>query len=314
LWAIKYADPELKGADTLPGLAANGRTSVRVDKELPKSLYRVVGYRVCGERAVRVDILERLADLIRPLLAWRAGAPGAKPAGAVDGSGFVVTGSMTSLTGTSGEDFASILRSLGYRMERRPKPPESPATPVQPSPITPEAGSDAADASTTAAPAAAFGPGEPELGAPTAPEAAPEDKVEASVATPEAIVATSDVAQTTVSVDKAAALEVVPPETAPAATGQSAEEMIEVWRPGRSEHRRGERARPRGQRRERTQERRDPAAAAASGKRPHSRPQSQAPQTPAGPAGRDDGEKRTARQRRPERERSRSSSLQPRGE
>ena len=31
---------------------------------------------------------------------------------------------MTSLTGASGEDFASILRSLGYRMERRPKPAE----------------------------------------------------------------------------------------------------------------------------------------------------------------------------------------------
>ena len=32
---------------------------------------------------------------------------------------------MTSLTGASGEDFASILRSLGYRMDRRPKPPEA---------------------------------------------------------------------------------------------------------------------------------------------------------------------------------------------
>ena len=31
---------------------------------------------------------------------------------------------MTSLAGCSGEDFASILRSLGYRMERRPKPAE----------------------------------------------------------------------------------------------------------------------------------------------------------------------------------------------
>ena len=31
---------------------------------------------------------------------------------------------MTSLTGASGEDFASILRSLGYRMEKRTKPPE----------------------------------------------------------------------------------------------------------------------------------------------------------------------------------------------
>jgi ATP-dependent RNA helicase SUPV3L1/SUV3 len=31
---------------------------------------------------------------------------------------------MTSLTGASGEDFASILRSLGYRMDRWPKPAE----------------------------------------------------------------------------------------------------------------------------------------------------------------------------------------------
>ena len=34
---------------------------------------------------------------------------------------------MTSLTGSSGEDFASILRALGYRMEKRPKPAEPPA-------------------------------------------------------------------------------------------------------------------------------------------------------------------------------------------
>ena len=34
---------------------------------------------------------------------------------------------MTSLIGASGEDFASVLRSLGYRMERRPKPAEPPA-------------------------------------------------------------------------------------------------------------------------------------------------------------------------------------------
>ncbi len=45
-------------------------------------------------------------------------------AGAFNGYGFTVTGAMTSLTGASGEDFASILRSLGYRMEKRPKPPE----------------------------------------------------------------------------------------------------------------------------------------------------------------------------------------------
>ena len=45
----------------LPG---SGRTSIPYDKTIDKTLYRTVGYRVCGERAVRVDILERLADLI----------------------------------------------------------------------------------------------------------------------------------------------------------------------------------------------------------------------------------------------------------
>ena len=65
-----------------------------------------------------------LADLIRPALSWREGAPGTKPPGAIAGGGFTVVNGMTSLTGASGEDFASILRSLGYRMERRPKPAE----------------------------------------------------------------------------------------------------------------------------------------------------------------------------------------------
>ena len=38
---------------------------------------------MCGERAIRVDILERLADLIRPALAWREGVIGTTPAGRV---------------------------------------------------------------------------------------------------------------------------------------------------------------------------------------------------------------------------------------
>ena len=53
---------------------------------------------------------------------------------------------MTSLTGASGEDFASILRSLGYRMDRRPKPaepallrpPETDLLPEAIAPVTPD--------------------------------------------------------------------------------------------------------------------------------------------------------------------------------
>ena len=63
-------------------------------------------------------------------LAWRESSPGEKPTGAFDGRGFVVTQAMTSLTGSAGEDFASILRALGYRMDKRPPLPPKPAPEV----------------------------------------------------------------------------------------------------------------------------------------------------------------------------------------
>ncbi|HKO73360.1 MAG TPA: helicase, partial [Bradyrhizobium sp.] len=155
LWALKHDNVDMSALSGAQHLAGSGRTSFPVDRQLDRDAYRVLGYRQCGERAVRVDILERLADLIRPALAWRESSPGEKPAGAFDGRGFVVTQAMTSLTGSAGEDFASILRALGYRMERRPAPPPKPAVvePVAaetdltaqvetPEPQTPEAQAD----------------------------------------------------------------------------------------------------------------------------------------------------------------------------
>lgn len=127
LWAEKQDNVDMSALSGAQHLASSGRTSFAIDKALPRDAYRVLGYRQCGERAVRVDILERLADLIRPALAWRENSPGEKPTGAFDGRGFVVTQAMTSLTGSAGEDFASILRALGYRMDRRPPLPPKPA-------------------------------------------------------------------------------------------------------------------------------------------------------------------------------------------
>ncbi|HEV2000165.1 MAG TPA: helicase, partial [Xanthobacteraceae bacterium] len=141
---------------------ASGRTSIAVDKEIAKPLYRLIGYRVCDSRAVRVDILERLADLVRPALSWRPGMPGDKPAGAVDGRSFTITVAMTSLVGCSGVDFASILRALGYRMERRLPPPE-PAAPV---PSEPQAVATAP----AAEPEPAIEPAAPESAAEAAPD------------------------------------------------------------------------------------------------------------------------------------------------
>ena len=130
LWAEKQDNVDMSALSGAQHLASSGRTSFPVDKALHRDAYRLLGYRQCGERAVRVDILERLADLIRPALAWRETSPGEKPTGAFDGRGFVVTQAMTSLTGSAGEDFASILRALGYRMDKRPPLPPKPAPEV----------------------------------------------------------------------------------------------------------------------------------------------------------------------------------------
>ena len=252
LWALKHAEPDLKGLDEVPHLAASGRTSMPADKTFSKALYRVVGYRVCGERAVRVDILERLADLIRPVLNWKPGAPGEKPAGAVEGGGFTITVAMTSLTGASGEDFASILRSLGYRMERRPKPE---AAPVAPS-----------EAMVEAAPAeAALPEAAPAEAAP--PEAAPAE-AEVTTATPPVAVLEASPTPPEANADAGPLLSPHPAHPDPLAASVEGEApapqpgptlaketepkddgMIEVWRPGRPEERRPRHVRPRGERR-----------------------------------------------------------------
>src|SRR6185312_4039818 len=127
LWGLKNGGLQQKGITDLPALASSGRTSIPVDPEIAKPLYRLIGYRLCGSRAIRVDILERLADLIRPALSWRPTGTGEKPAGAFDGRSFTVTVAMTSLVGCAGEDFAAILRALGYRTDRRPPLPAEPA-------------------------------------------------------------------------------------------------------------------------------------------------------------------------------------------
>jgi ATP-dependent RNA helicase SUPV3L1/SUV3 len=151
LWAEKQDNIDMSALSGAQHLASSGRTSFPVDKALPRDAYRLLGYRQCGERAVRVDILERLADLIRPALAWRESSPGEKPTGAFDGRGFVVTQAMTSLTGSAGEDFASILRALGYRMDKRPPLPPKPAPEVVVETVAAETPPVEASAETTAA-------------------------------------------------------------------------------------------------------------------------------------------------------------------
>jgi ATP-dependent RNA helicase SUPV3L1/SUV3 len=149
LWALRNGGLEQRGIDEIAHLAGSGRTSFPVEPDIARGLYLAAGFRAFPTRAVRVDILERLADLIRPAIAYRPGTtPGDPPPGAADDEGFVQTGAMTSLVGTSGEGFAEILKSLGYAAETREGPaitvPLVPARP-KPAPAAPAVAAPAAE-------------------------------------------------------------------------------------------------------------------------------------------------------------------------
>jgi ATP-dependent RNA helicase SUPV3L1/SUV3 len=327
LWALKNEGIETGGLDRLQQLAASGRTSMPADKDMPKVLYRMLGYRVCGERAIRVDILERLADLIRPALAWREGAPGVKPPGAVDGSGFTVTAAMTSLTGASGEDFASVLRSLGYRMEQRPKPADITATSMDVGTVVDATATDtAAPIVAPTEPAEPFAAGAseaepapsqvaleaestqvPGLVAESSPVAEPSPVAEnLPVAEPGLVAKSSTVAEPSLVAESSPVAE---PSPVAAKNAVVVEEpaMIEVWRPGRPDrvHRRPRERRPE---RERHGRPRQPLPAAASPPAPTVAPEGAPAAKPeeSAPArrfrrGRAERQERQERQERPQR-------------
>ncbi len=116
LWALKNDGLDKPGyGDLIPVLAA-GRTSVVTDSGFERMFYKLAGFRFLGKRAVRIDILERLADLIRPLLQWKPGST-QRPDGAYDGRRFTTTTAMLSILGATPDDMEEILKGLGYRAD-----------------------------------------------------------------------------------------------------------------------------------------------------------------------------------------------------
>jgi ATP-dependent RNA helicase SUPV3L1/SUV3 len=274
LYGLKHGGVRQPGVSELPHTVLSGRTSFQIDPAIATKLYEIAGFKVAGKRAVRVDILERLADLIRPLVALDARThTGDLPAGAAEGNGFRVTVEMTSLLGTAGEDFASILTSLGYRVRRTPKP--------APTPLETEAQSaDAADAMTNEAAQDAV-----EGVAPAAPPAAEAAAVET---------ATADLGAPAPQAPEAAAAEAAPEAAAAEAAASEAvvpePEFDEVWFPGgrrpdnpRHQHRRprdGEAGAEGGSRPPRRFNRDAPrpdGAAAVDGQPPQNRPRPDKP-------------------------------------
>lgn len=119
LWALKNDGKDKPGFGDVVHALASGRTSAVIDPAFEKTFYKLAGYRNLGRRAVRVDILERLADLIRPATSWKPGV-GPRPDGAYDGSAFMVTPPMMSILGATADDMEEVLKGLGYRSEAKP--------------------------------------------------------------------------------------------------------------------------------------------------------------------------------------------------
>lgn len=87
-----------------------GLTSLVVEPGRREADYGAIGYQRCGPRAVRLDILERLADLIRE-------------SRTVHGKGrFAPDAAMATLLGCSNEDLRAVLKALGYKRVRKAAP------------------------------------------------------------------------------------------------------------------------------------------------------------------------------------------------
>ncbi|MGI9403720.1 MAG: helicase, partial [Hyphomicrobium sp.] len=136
LWSLQNANATEMSLEALPEPPRAGLTSFAPDPATPEPFYRACGYHVCGSRAVRLDMLERLADLIRSLLSWRANCDddAKPPKGATGDGGFTATAEMMSVLGCSPDELGGVLKALGFWVERRPVKAADAA--VSPAPAT----------------------------------------------------------------------------------------------------------------------------------------------------------------------------------
>ncbi|MBF9032098.1 hypothetical protein HKCCE3408_16995 [Rhodobacterales bacterium HKCCE3408] len=107
LWGLASNLPEF------PESPPPGLVTIPADSEAHAGYFTMSGYRPAGARAIRIDMLERLADMLR-----QKDSRG----------GFEATPDMLSITGMTLEQFADLMEGLGYKSERGER--EKARTPV----------------------------------------------------------------------------------------------------------------------------------------------------------------------------------------
>jgi len=97
LWSLS------KGLQEFPEAPPPGLVTVPTISGVERGTYAMSGYRAAGDRAIRIDMLERLADMLRDQDTR---------------GGFEATADMLSITGMTLEQFANLMEGLGYKAEK----------------------------------------------------------------------------------------------------------------------------------------------------------------------------------------------------
>ncbi|WP_299724730.1 helicase-related protein [uncultured Tateyamaria sp.] len=109
LWSLS------KNLGEFPESPPPGLVTIPAMKDAGEGADTMAGYRNAGERAIRIDMLERLADMLR----------------AEDSrGGFEAKADMLSITGMTLEQFASLMEGLGYKAEKGEREKVKPVTAV----------------------------------------------------------------------------------------------------------------------------------------------------------------------------------------
>jgi len=98
LWYLFY-EPE-----TIPAYPAPGLMSFKSEKGMPTAFYLAIGYRPFNGLCVRIDMVERLAELV-----WGRTKKGKCP----------IDGDFVSLAGCSHQQMADVLRGIGYQVDKK---------------------------------------------------------------------------------------------------------------------------------------------------------------------------------------------------
>ena len=158
LWSLQqglgeFPEAPPPGLVTVPGVA-----------DAPEGYYANAGYRLAGERAIRIDMLERLADQLR---------------NEDSRGGFEAKADMLSITGMTLEQFADLMGGLGYKSEKgeRVKVKAVPEAPAEAKPEGGEAAEPVAEPASDAAPAAEPAADAPAESGEAAEETGPEMEV-----------------------------------------------------------------------------------------------------------------------------------------